>query len=148
MENLVPFKGMTRIAYKVSLDGERFILKTSHMKEDFVRIHNLTEEEVKSLGLYDKGTYRSSTYIKEYAMLKRYKSLGILVVEGFYPDSTFTRMLVENAHPLEARFIEYPGAKQSLQMVGSLATFFQVHKLHGLGHDMSVPQTACTQDWR
>jgi len=147
-ESLVAFRGMTRLAYKVNMDSKRFILKTSHFKEHFIRIHNLTQEKVKSMNLYGKGKYKPSKYIQEYAILRKYRGPGIPVVEGFCQDQSFTWILLENAHPFAAGFIEYPTAKQSLLMVESLSKFFLVHQLHGLGHDMSVKQFAYTQDWR
>lgn len=119
-ESLVAFRGITRLAYKVNMDSERFILKTSHMKENFVRIHNLTQEKVQSLKLYDKGKYKPSRYIQEYAILRKYRGPGIPVVEGFCKSPKFTWILLENAHPLAAGFIEHPTAKQSLLLVQSL----------------------------
>ena len=147
-ESVMAFRGVTRLAYKVNMDNERFILKTSHLKENFVRIHNLTQEKVHSMKLYDKGKYKPAKYIQEYAILRKYRGPGVPVVEGFCQDPSFTWILLENAHPLRAGFIEYPTAKQSLLMVQSLSKFFLVHQLHGFGHDMSVTQFAYTQDWR
>ena len=140
------FRGVTRFAYFVSIEGSDFVLKTSHFRENFVRIHH--QEKIDWTGLFEKGKYCDSRYISEYDTLRKLRGPGMPVVKGFCNHPNFTWLLLEKAYTLSGGFLLSPSLSQVYHMLESIVGFFEQRPFFGLGHDASAKQFVYTQDWR
>lgn len=141
------FLGGHKIAYIVVIDQERFVLKTSHMKENYVRIHNLKQDHKRYAQLFADKRYNPSSYISEYNFLNSHRGPWFPLLKGYCHNENFTWNLFEYARPLTSGFDLNPSLEQSVHMAISA---LQPHKQYKWfpGDDYGLKQFAYTPDWR